>query len=120
MCKPSHPPLGRRAQLQIAKLMQMHKETHPDRVGAFFGVGRHWAARLWNRFTAEEIRNIPDEEALGILARMRYGEAHLRNPQCSALEVIRAARQAIPHRGSESCPECTQSGVTTRLAGRKV
>jgi hypothetical protein len=100
--------------------MQLHKDAHPARVSGFFGVTAQWTRRLWNRFTPEEIRSVSDEEALGILARIRHGETQSSNTERTPVKVIRAARQAIPDRGCESCPECAVAGISTRLASRKV
>lgn len=107
-------------QLQMARLMELHKLTDPKRIGAFFGVTPQWARRLWNRFTREEMREVSEEEVFGILVQIRHGETQSIHTQRAAFEGFRAAGAAVSDRGPEPCPQCAGPGVTTRHAGRKV
>jgi len=57
--------------LQAARLLQLHIETSPKAIGAYLGVTPDYVRRLWARYTLEELRQIPEDEALQILATMR-------------------------------------------------
>jgi len=77
MTRPGHHPIGKEAERRIARLMQLHVETHPKRVAQKVGLSAKHIRRLWGKF---EVRDMPPaEEALEILNPPRppdpqYGE----------------------------------------------
>jgi hypothetical protein len=58
-------PIDPRARNKIARLMQIHKDTHPDRIGRRFGVTGEYVRRLWTQLGREE--QAPIDEALSAL-----------------------------------------------------
>lgn len=60
MTRPGKKELSHQEHQQIARLMYLHMETHPARIGRLFGIGpkyvrQLWAAHmLWETATPEE------------------------------------------------------------------
>lgn len=55
-----HPSVHR----QIAKLMQLHQETHPERIGRRWGVTGEYVRRIWTNLPAEEQAQLEDVLAI--------------------------------------------------------
>lgn len=51
--RPAHKPLGSAKLTAMAKLMQIHHATHPDRVGRLFGVTSTYVRAVWSRTPAD-------------------------------------------------------------------
>jgi len=49
----------------MARLVQLHLETHPDRIGRHFGVSAEYVRRQWRMMHAHEFA--PIEEALAVV-----------------------------------------------------
>ena len=45
---------------QIARLMQLHQETHPDRIGRRWNVTGEYVRRIWSNLPASEQADIDD------------------------------------------------------------
>lgn len=66
-------PTPMKVRLTIARLMQLHYETHPKRVAVSVGLSPRYCQRLWAQMDREEW---PDNRiALAVFAEMR------RNPE---------------------------------------
>lgn len=42
------------AQRQMARLMQLHQQTHPERIGKRFDVTGEYVRRVWSNLPADE------------------------------------------------------------------
>ena len=49
---------------RIAKLMQLHQETHPERIGRRWGVTGEYVRRIWTKLPAEEQAKLEDVLAI--------------------------------------------------------
>ncbi len=55
MTRKGHHPLDETALQQMAKLMQVHHETHPERVARRFGVTATYVRQLWRSYHQHEL-----------------------------------------------------------------
>lgn len=46
--------LSQADQARIARLVQLHHETHPDRIAKRFNISGDYAQRIWSRLPAHE------------------------------------------------------------------
>lgn len=65
MTRPGQSPLGPHVLKKIARLMQLHHSTHPDRVGRQFGVTSTYVRQVWAKYLLTEMA--PLHEALEAL-----------------------------------------------------
>jgi hypothetical protein len=65
MTRPGAHNLGSAVLRRIARLMQLHHDTHPDRIGQRFGVTATYVRQVWGRFTLNEMA--PCHEAIEAL-----------------------------------------------------
>lgn len=62
-------PVPARIRLAIARLMEIHAETHPKRIAARFGLSAEYCKRLWAQ---TERKEWPDNRiALAVFAEMQ-------------------------------------------------
>jgi|HubBroStandDraft_5_1064220.scaffolds.fasta_scaffold21057_2 hypothetical protein len=45
---------------QIARLMQLHQQTHPERIGKRFNVTGEYVRRIWTNLPADEQAELDD------------------------------------------------------------
>ena len=62
MCKKGHSPMPETYLRQMARLLQLHKELHPERIGRRYGVTDEYVRQLWVRYQPHEMA--PLSEAL--------------------------------------------------------
>lgn len=61
-----HSPLHPSKPKQMARLLQLHAETHPRRVAERFGVTERYVRKVWSRFATDEMAPLSEAlEALG-------------------------------------------------------
>jgi hypothetical protein len=65
MCRPGQSPLPRVYLRQMARLMQVHKDTHPERIARRFGVTEEVVRQLSEKYQPQELAPLP--EALEVL-----------------------------------------------------
>lgn len=64
MCREGQSPLPQKYLKQMARLLQVHKETHEDCIGRRFGVTGEYVRQVWNRMHKHEMASM--EEALEV------------------------------------------------------
>ena len=62
MCRRGQSSIPETQSRQIARLLHLHKETHPTRIAQRYGVTDEYVRQLWVRFHAHEMA--PLDEAL--------------------------------------------------------
>lgn len=60
MTRPLHHPLNERLRREMARLLQLHVETHPDRIARRFGVTPRYVRQLWARYPMSEMASLSD------------------------------------------------------------
>ncbi len=65
MTRPLHHPLGKDVLRLMARLMQLHVETHPERVARVFGVTGRYIRQQWHAHAVSEMATT--QEALKML-----------------------------------------------------
>jgi hypothetical protein len=50
---------------KIARLMQLHQETHPERIGQRFSVTGEYVRRIWTNLPADDQADL--EDVIGLL-----------------------------------------------------
>lgn len=65
MSKPGNGDLSHTAHRQIARLMQIHQQTHPTRLGVRFNITDDYVRKIWSQIPASEQAAL--EDVLGIL-----------------------------------------------------
>ncbi len=58
--------LSQEDQGRVARLIQLHQETHPDRIAKRFNISGDYARRIWSKLPAHEQSSL--SEALHALA----------------------------------------------------
>jgi len=66
MTTPGKHPMDPQVRKKIGRLIQLHQDTHPDRIGRRFGVTGEWCRQLWSRMQPDEMA--PTQEAIAALA----------------------------------------------------
>jgi len=55
MCRKGQSPLPEQYLRQMARLLQLHKETHPQRIAARYGVTDEYVRQLWVGYQPHEM-----------------------------------------------------------------
>lgn len=58
MTKLGHPQLEKKMQQRMARLVQLHMQTHPRRVAAHFGVSPGYVRRLWRERPLDQMSTL--------------------------------------------------------------
>lgn len=65
MTRRSHHPLPKQTLKLVARLVQVHFDTHPERVARRFGLSPSYVRQLWREHLIGEMASL--EEALGVM-----------------------------------------------------
>ena len=72
MCRPGCSPLPTAYLRQMARLLQIHKQTHPKRIAQRYGVSDEFVRELWSKYSLEEMA--PLSEALEVFYGQPIGD----------------------------------------------